>query len=86
MSDLPIMTAASTGLRTIALPDEAPETVARLADRFGVDTLVVIGSRGRYPDALLVSPRHPCLAADPIRITLTDDPAWLFRLDPGCAP
>jgi len=84
MSNLPIVTAAATGLRTLGLPDEAPEAISHLAHRFGVTTLVVIGTRGRYPDALLVTPRHPCLAGDPEPIEGTTQPAWLFRLDPGC--
>lgn len=86
MSSLPIFTAATTGLRVLALPDEPPEAVSALARRFGVTTLVVIGARGRYPDALLGIPRHPCLAGDPEPISGTTQPAWLFHLDPGCVP
>jgi hypothetical protein len=85
MSDMPILVAATTGLRALGLPDESPEAVVSLAHRFGVDTLVVMGERGRYPGALLTTPRHPCLTADPVRIDGRETPMWLFRLAPACA-
>jgi hypothetical protein len=85
MSDMPIAVAASTGLRVLGLPDESPEAIVSLAQRFGVDTLVVMGERGRYPAALLTTPRHRCLSADPVSVDAPTAPVWLFRLAPACA-
>jgi hypothetical protein len=69
----------------IALPDEPVDSIGALAARFGGRWLVVIDERGRYPDALLGSPRHACLASDPVRLATPGEPAWLFQLVPGCS-
>ncbi|MBX3028721.1 MAG: glycosyltransferase family 39 protein [Chloroflexi bacterium] len=79
-----IYAAAESGRPTLSLPDESPEDVTALARRFGVSLLVVVGQRGRYPDALLTEPRHPCLAADPERVDTPGDTIWMFHLASSC--
>jgi hypothetical protein len=84
MTDRPMWLANQLGLPTIAIPDEPMTAVADLARTFDVQLLVVFDQRGRYPQALLTGDPQPCLAATPRPIGPADDPAWLFRIDPGC--
>jgi hypothetical protein len=71
----------------LALPDESPEHVRTLADRFAVSLLVILDSRGRYPAAL-----EPGSARSSCFLRRTDPPhdplvagVWV-RSEGGCAP
>jgi hypothetical protein len=71
----------------LALPDEAPEHVRSLADRFDVSLLVILDSRGRYPAALDAgSPGSTCFSrrTDPPHDPLVAG-VWT-RSAGGCAP
>lgn len=85
MSDHPMSLAWVLDRRVMVLPDDPPGTLGELARETGVRTLIQFDERGRYPDALLAADGDACLAAPPTQVGLADDPAWLFRLDPGCA-
>jgi len=84
MSDHPMSLAWVLDRPVMVLPDDPPGTLAELARETGVRTLIVFDDRGRYPGELIRPTGPTCLAAPPERIGLADDPAWLFRLDPGC--
>jgi hypothetical protein len=68
----------------MVLPDDPPTTLAELARETGVRTLVVFDERAPYPEVLLDPSSSRCLAAAPERIGDTDEPAWLFRIEPDC--
>lgn len=53
LSDHPIWLAETLRRPVLALPDETPSTVWRLARAYGVPLLVVVDERGRYPGVLL---------------------------------
>ncbi|MFN8519119.1 MAG: hypothetical protein U0667_06985, partial [Chloroflexota bacterium] len=68
----------------LVLPDDPPEVLAEVARLTGARQLVIFDERGRYPEVLLHPVTTTCTQGAPVRIGLADDPAWLFRLDPGC--
>jgi hypothetical protein len=70
----------------LVLPDDPPATLGELARLTGVRQLIVLDERDRYPEVLLHPTGVTCTLGAPVRIGLADDPAWLFRLDPGCGP
>ncbi len=84
MSDHPMSLAWVTGRPAMVLPDDPPTTLAELARETGVRTLVVFDERGPYPAVLLDPTSNACLTTAPERIGDADEPAWLFRIDPGC--
>jgi hypothetical protein len=84
MSDHPMSVAWVLGRPVMVLPDDAPATLAELARETGVRTLIVFDERAPYPDVLLDPASVTCLAAVPELIGVEDEPAWLFRIDPGC--
>jgi hypothetical protein len=87
MSDQPIRLAEELRRPVLALPDEAPEHVRSLADRFDVSLLVILDSRGRYPAALDAgSPGSTCFSrrTDPPHDPLVAG-VWT-RSAGGCAP
>lgn len=51
ITDRPIYLAEGARRPTLALPDESPGDVGRLADDFGAPLVLMLGERGRYPDA-----------------------------------
>ncbi len=69
----------------LVLPDDPPAVLGELARMTGARQLVVFDTRGRYPEVLLHPTGATCIAEAPVRVGLVDEPAWLFRLDPGCA-
>jgi hypothetical protein len=54
ITDNPIWLAEAAGVPTLSLPEESPEAVLTLANRFGARLLIVRGETGRaWPDVLL---------------------------------
>ena len=53
ISDHPMWLSDVLDRPVVALPDEPPASLARLADTFGAPWLIVVDERGRYPAALL---------------------------------
>ena len=84
MSDHPMSLAWVLDRSVMVLPDDPPSTLAELARQTGVRTLIVFDDRAPYPDVLLDQASGTCLAAAPERLETSDEPAWLFRIDPGC--
>ena len=85
ITDHPMWLAEATGGFAIALPDEDLEAVMALSDMFDAPWVVVVGDRGRYPDALLTDDARACLSTDPARLMVDGAEAWLFRLANVCA-
>lgn len=84
MSDQPMSVSWLLDRPVMVLPDDPPETLAELARATGVRTILLFqDDRGRYPEALLGSD-PACLAAPPVTIGTTDDPALLVTIDPTC--
>lgn len=86
IADQPVRLADATGRFTVVLPDEPGTAVLDLARHYGTRTVVLLGTRGRYPEAFLDGPERGCLAGPPERIGPADAPAWLLRLAEGCSP
>jgi hypothetical protein len=84
LSDHPVWLAEALRRPVVALPDEAPPSVARLASDFGVQLAVVLDDRGRYPEAWLDPSARACLAAPPEALTGPHGGGWLFRLAHAC--
>lgn len=85
MSDHPMSLAWLLERPVLVLPDDPPEVLGEVARLTGARQLVIFDERGRYPEVLLHPVTTTCTLGAPVRIGLADDPAWLFRLDPGCA-
>ncbi|MFO1539483.1 MAG: hypothetical protein ACKOTZ_03410 [Chloroflexota bacterium] len=85
IADQPVRLADATGRFSVVLPDEPGDAVLDLARHYGTRTVVILGERGRYPDAFLTGPERACLAGPPERIGPTEAPAWLLRLGEACA-
>jgi hypothetical protein len=85
VSDHPMSLAWVLERPVLVLPDDPPAALGELARMTGARHLVLFDERGRYPEVLLHPMGPTCLAAAPMRVGLVDEPAWLFRLDPGCA-
>jgi hypothetical protein len=79
ITDHPMWVAASTGRDAVALPDEGPDAILRLAADARADWLLVLDQRGRYPAALLGA-SVACLTKTEIAVFDAD----LWRIDPGC--
>ena len=86
IADQPVRLADATGRFTVVLPDEPGAAVLDLARHYGTRTVVILGERGRYPEAYLAGPERGCLAGPPERIGPSDAPAWLLRLGEACPP
>jgi hypothetical protein len=86
VSDHPMSLAWVLHRPVLVLPDDPPSVLGELARATGARQLVLLDERGRYPEVLLHPTGATCLSEPPVRIGLADAPAWLFRLDPGCAP
>lgn len=84
ISDRPVWLAEALRRPVIALPDEPPRTVARLAADFGTRLVLILDERGRYPAAWFTPDGAACLAGPPERLLGPDDPALLLRLRPDC--
>jgi hypothetical protein len=84
VSEHPMSLAWVLGRPVLVLPDDPPKALGELARRTGARQLVLLEERGRYPEVLLHPLDTTCTVGAPVRIGLADDPAWLFRLDPGC--
>lgn len=84
MSDHPMSLAWVLERPVLVLPDDPPAILGELARATGARQLVILGDRGRYPEVLLHPTGRTCIAQPPVRIGLTDAPAWLFRLDAEC--
>jgi hypothetical protein len=85
VSDHPMSLAWLLDRPVVVLPDDPPAVLGEVARATGARQLVILDERGRYPEALLHPVGDTCLEGAPSQVGLADDPAWLFRLDPGCA-
>jgi hypothetical protein len=85
VSDHPMSLAWVLERPVLVLPDDPPAVLGELARETGARQLIVFDTRGRYPEVLLHPTGATCIAEAPVRVGLVDEPAWLFRLDPGCA-
>ncbi|MEO7119089.1 MAG: hypothetical protein ABIZ34_08975, partial [Candidatus Limnocylindrales bacterium] len=85
ISDHPVWLSDALDRPVIALPDEPPALVARLAADFDAGIVVIMDERGRYPDAWREPGGMDCQAAPPQRIGSTSPPTLLVRLAPACA-
>ncbi|MEA2622359.1 MAG: 4-amino-4-deoxy-L-arabinose transferase [Chloroflexota bacterium] len=85
ITDHPVWLAEALGVPAIALPDEPPSDLVRLADAFGATVIVVLDQRGRYPAALISGPDRPCTFGPPIPVGPANDPAWVIRIVPECS-
>jgi hypothetical protein len=86
ISDHPIWLATALGQPVIALPDEPPEDLGRLAADFGSRYVVVFDERGPYPRVLLNAPATACFPGRGTRLQGEGDPAWLFSVASACHP
>lgn len=86
VSDHPMSLAWVLERPVLVLPDDPPGTLGVLARLTGARQLIVFDDRGRYPEVLLHPTGETCTIGAPVRIGVVDEPAWLFRLDPQCAP
>jgi hypothetical protein len=82
ITDHPMWVADALGVPALALPDEPPANIVRLAQEFGAGWLLVLDTRGRYPAVLLDAP-SPCLVEEPMTSV---EGAHLVRIVPGCTP
>ena len=82
VTDHPMWIANALGVPALALPDEPPANIVRLAREFGAGWLLVLDTRGRYPDVLLDAP-SPCFVEGPLASV---EGAHLLRIVPGCTP
>jgi hypothetical protein len=84
VSNHPIWMADALGVPVIALPDEPPTDIARLAATFHASAIVVMSEGGGYPDDILRAPSMPCSFGVPIPIGTVSQPAWLVQIRPTC--
>jgi hypothetical protein len=63
VSDQPVRLSEALHRTTIVLPDEQPAVVWQLARRFQATAVVIIGERGRYPQALLRDASAGCFGS-----------------------
>jgi hypothetical protein len=84
ISDHPMWIADALGTNAVALPNEDLDSLLALSRTFDAPWIVVVGKRGRYPEALLTGAAARCLSTPPESLTDESEPVWLFRLDTGC--
>jgi len=84
ITDHPMWLAEATSGYAIALPDEDIEAILELSSVFGAPWVIVIGERGRYPEALLHGAPRACLSAEPTLLTAVGKDSWLFQLAAEC--
>jgi hypothetical protein len=82
ITDHPMWVSDALGVPALALPDEPPANIVRLAREFGARWLLVLDQRGRHPGVLLDAP-SPCLVEEPLASV---EGAHLLRIVPGCTP
>jgi hypothetical protein len=63
ISDQPVRLSEALRRATIVLPDEQPAVVWQLARRFQAPDVVILGERGRYPQALLRDASAGCFGS-----------------------
>jgi hypothetical protein len=63
ISDQPVRLSEALRRPTIVLPDEQPAVVWQLARRFQAPDVVILGERGRYPEALLRDASAGCFGS-----------------------
>src|SRR3970282_277896 len=80
IAEQPVWVADVLGVPALALPDEPPANIVRLAREFGAGWLLVLDTRGRYPGVLLDAP-SPCLVEEPLA---SIEGAHLLRIVPRC--
>ena len=83
ISDHPVWLADATGLPVLALPDEPPANVARLAAALDAPLIVLLEPRGRFPDAFRTGEGRVCFEEQALS---PDAPAEssIFALRPEC--
>jgi hypothetical protein len=86
ISDHPMWMAGAIDGQAVALPDEPLPSLLELSALFDAPWVVVVDERGRYPEALLAETARGCLVSEPTPLDASDEPAWLFELDPACRP
>lgn len=83
ISDHPVWLAEATGLAGLALPDEPPENVARLAAALDAPYVVLLEQRGRYPEAFRTPEAEACFEERPLGPGAPPESS-LFVLRPEC--
>ncbi len=84
ITDHPVWLADTLDRYAVALPDEDLDSILELSEVFETSWVIVVGERGRYPEALLHESARDCLSADPLSLETGEEPAWLFRLGDQC--
>ncbi|MEA2025722.1 MAG: hypothetical protein U9O18_03425 [Chloroflexota bacterium] len=84
ITDHPMWVADALDGYAVALPDEDLGSILELSEVFETTWVIVIGERGRYPEALLDESARECLSADPLSLETGGEPAWLFQLAERC--
>lgn len=82
ITDRPIWLSDALGRPALALPDEAPGVVLRLAGDFGARSVVIVEPRGTYPQVL----RDPANAACFTELAHVDGASAAFVIHPECVP
>ena len=81
ITDRPIWLSDSLGRPALALPDESPNVVLRLARDFGARSVVIVEERGAYPGAL----RDPANASCFTELPPVGGASAAFVIHPECA-
>lgn len=79
ITDRPIWLSDTLRRPTLAISDESPQTVHRLAADFGAQALVLFGVHGTYPNALLQPPANACFTPLAGSTTLVGPQVFLVR-------
>ncbi len=82
ITDRPIWLSDALGRPALALPDESPSVVLRLARDFGARSVVIVEPRGSYPQIL----RDPANGACFTELAHVDGASAAFAIRPECVP
>jgi hypothetical protein len=84
ITDRPIWLSESLGRSTLAISDESPRTLYKLATDFGAQAVVLFDVRGPYPNALLQPPASACFP--PLGGSVPVSGVQVFIVQQGCQP